>query len=688
MVNNNSNRIRSQWQKAAFVLTVALSVAAGASSAHAVGIPRALPPDPTSQPDVSQAQPDNMPLAHFNQELAAGKIKQVTIDAGTNIATFTEGDSTYQTQFMPEIVASEIDKMANKGVDYTITPPEPSAGSLMGSILPYAMLGAVGLMAYRMFSQPKGAQGFGQAKRARDLSQSATKITFADVAGVDEAVSNLQDIVDFLKDPEKYKKLGAKLPKGTLLVGPPGTGKTLLARAIAGETNVPFLTMNGPDFVELFVGVGPQRVRALVAEARAKGGPCIIFIDEIDVIGQHRNAGPNTSSEDSKTLAALLTEVDGSNEANDNIIYIATTNIPETLDPALTRPGRFTRQVVVPNPDLRGREKILAIYGRKHPNDVDILAVAKKTFGFSGAGLANLWNEAALRAGRLNDNKVTMAHMAFARDKILIGEENRTMVVSDAEKKMTAYHEAGHVVMSIVNPLCHAIEKATIVPRGRALGFVQPAPPEQDAYSKSKASCKAQLNMAMGGRAAEELVFGKENVSNGASGDIKQATEMATAMVSQWGMSEAVGMVAHSSQGGHLGGGGTKAGSEATAATIDREVKQLTDVAYATAVKTLTERKDDLHLIAQALLTYETLSGAEITAILKGEPIRDNVVPFQPPPMPDLKQGDKTGGGAKNPVAANDSKPGLLSPLVSRPLVAISTTISRHFARRWNSLSS
>jgi cell division protease FtsH len=649
--NPKYNPIRSQWTKMALALTVALPAIAAAPAAHAVPMRHTPPPATVDAPAAHAGAPavsrksrfhpaPTISLTQFMREIDAGHIKQVGIDEGSAIVTFTDDGSVYQTRLLPESIAAETAKMVDKGVDVTVTSTASTSG--LPGLTPLLLFGGAALLGFGLLRKSVGGPGraAGQpnmSAKARDLSENEVRITLADVAGVDEAVSNMQDVLGFLKNPEKYKRMGAKPPRGTLLVGPPGTGKTLLARAIAGEARVPFLTMNGSDFVEMLVGVGAKRVRELVAQARAKEEPCIIFIDEIDVIGQRRGANPNTSSEHSNTLTALLTEMDGSNEANDSIIYIGTTNIPETLDPALTRDGRFGRQVVVPNPDLRGREQILAIHGRKHPNDVDIKAVAKKTPGFSGAALANLWNEAALRAIRLGDDIVTMSHVLWAREtKLMGGEENRTKVMSDEEKRMTAYHEGGHALMAIDNPLCDPIEKATIVPRGRGLGFVRLSMPEQDAYTLNKEQCVARLNMMMGGRAAEEIMVGKEKISSGASGDIEQATKLVKTMITKWGFSDVLGLVAHGSQGGYLGGGGANAGSEATAALIDQEAKQIVGTAYDAALATLRTRLHDLHMIAQGLLTYETLDGAEITALLKGEPIRDHAQPFQPPSLPIL----------------------------------------------------
>jgi cell division protease FtsH len=473
------------------------------------------------------------------------------------------------------------------------------------------------------------AMGFGKS-RARLLTEKQGRVTFDDVAGIDEAKSELQEIVEFLKDPQKFQRLGGKIPKGVLLVGPPGTGKTLLARAIAGEANVPFFTISGSDFVEMFVGVGASRVRDMFEQGK-KNAPCIIFIDEIDAVGRHRGAGLGGGNDErEQTLNQMLVEMDGF-ESNEGVILIAATNRPDVLDPALLRPGRFDRQVVVPNPDVNGREKILRVHMRKVPlaSDVDPKVIARGTPGFSGADLANLVNEAALLAARIGKRVVAMAEFENAKDKVLMGAERRSLVMSDAEKRMTAYHEGGHALCAMHETECDPVHKATIIPRGRALGLVMSLP-EGDRYSKSKSKLLAELTMAMGGRAAEELIFGADKVSNGAAGDIKMATDQARRMVTEWGMSDKLGMIAYgdNSQEVFLGHSVTqnKNVSEVTAREIDAEIKDIIDSAYQRAKRILTENIDELHRLARGLLEYETLSGDEIRTVLRGEPVIKKIV--------------------------------------------------------------
>jgi len=494
------------------------------------------------------------------------------------------------------------------------------------------MLLLIGVWVFFMRQMQAGggrAMGFGKS-RARMLTEKQGRVTFDDVAGIDEAKSELQEIVEFLKDPQKFQRLGGKIPKGVLLVGPPGTGKTLLARAIAGEANVPFFTISGSDFVEMFVGVGASRVRDMFEQGK-KNAPCIIFIDEIDAVGRHRGAGLGGGNDErEQTLNQMLVEMDGF-ESNEGVILIAATNRPDVLDPALLRPGRFDRQVVVPNPDVNGREKILRVHMRKVPlaSDVDPKVIARGTPGFSGADLANLVNEAALLAARIGKRVVAMAEFEHAKDKVMMGAERRSLVMSEAEKRMTAYHEGGHALCAMHEVECDPVHKATIIPRGRALGLVMSLP-EGDRYSKSKAKLNAELCMAMGGRAAEEIIFGADKVSTGAGGDIKMATEQARRMVTEWGMSDKLGMIAYgdNSQEVFLGHSVTQAKnvSEATAREIDAEIKQIIDGAYARAKKILTDNVEELHRLARGLLEYETLSGDEIRLIIRGEPIIRKVV--------------------------------------------------------------
>ncbi len=492
------------------------------------------------------------------------------------------------------------------------------------SLLPFLLL--IGVWVYfmnRMQGGGKGgAMGFGKSK-AKLLTEKHGRVTFDEVAGIDEAKDELEEIVEFLRNPQKFSRLGGKIPKGALLVGPPGTGKTLLARAIAGEAGVPFFTISGSDFVEMFVGVGASRVRDMFEQAK-KNAPCIVFIDEIDAVGRSRGAGYGGGNDErEQTLNQLLVEMDGF-EANEGIIIIAATNRPDVLDPALLRPGRFDRQVQVPNPDIKGREKILGVHARKVPlgPDVDLRIIARGTPGFSGADLANLVNESALAAARIGRRFVTMIDFENAKDKVMMGSERRSMVMTEDEKKLTAYHEAGHAVVGLNVPQHDPIHKATIIPRGRALGLVLSLP-ERDQLSVSLTKYTSKIAMAMGGRVAEELIFGPENVTSGASSDIQQVTRIARAMVTQFGYSEELGFVDYANeQSSHLGnyGGGTSHSAD-TQKIIDDKVKELIDTGYQTAKRILTEKSDDLERLAQGLLEYETLTGDEITKVIAGEPL-------------------------------------------------------------------
>jgi cell division protease FtsH len=466
------------------------------------------------------------------------------------------------------------------------------------------------------------ALGFGRS-RARLQSEKSTRVTFGDVAGIEEAKQELEEVVDFLKDPQKFQRLGGKIPKGVLLVGPPGTGKTLLARAIAGEAGVPYFTISGSDFVEMFVGVGASRVRDMFEQAK-KNAPCIVFIDEIDAVGRHRGAGLGGGNDErEQTLNQLLVEMDGF-EANEGVILIAATNRPDVLDPALLRPGRFDRQIVVPMPDVNGREKIIEVHMRsvQVAKDIDIKTLARGTPGFSGADLANLVNEAALLAARRNKRVVAMHEFEEAKDKVMMGSERRSLVMTDEEKRLTAYHEAGHAVVAFHSPESDPIHKATIIPRGRALGMVVRLP-EGDRLSMPLNRIKADLAVAMGGRISEELIFGAEKVTTGASSDIKHATEMARRMVTEWGLSPKLGPLTYGepAQEVFLGHSVTqrKNMSEATAQIVDEEVRRVIDEAYATAHSILTKHLKDLHSLAKALLEFETLNGEEVGMLLRGE---------------------------------------------------------------------
>ena len=452
------------------------------------------------------------------------------------------------------------------------------------------------------------------------------KVTFKDVAGVEEAKVELQEIIEFLKDPQKFQRLGGKIPKGCLLVGPPGTGKTLLARAIAGEANVPFFTISGSDFVEMFVGVGASRVRDMFEQGK-KNAPCIIFIDEIDAVGRHRGAGLGGGNDErEQTLNQLLVEMDGF-EANEGVILIAATNRPDVLDPALLRPGRFDRQIVVPNPDINGREHILKVHMRKVPlgPDVDARVIARGTPGFSGADLANLVNEAALIAARTGRKTVGNADLDAAKDKVLMGAERRSMVMTDEEKLATAYHETGHAIVNIELPECDPLHKVTIIPRGRALGVTM-ALPEKDRYSYTKGWMESRIAMCFGGRIAEQLIYGESHLNSGAADDIRQATAMARRMVTEFGMSEKLGPLRYSENEEEvfLGHSVTqrKNVSDDTAKLIDQEVRRIVEAGEGKAREILSQNLDGLHVVAKALLEYETLSGDEVQALLRGEKIR------------------------------------------------------------------
>ncbi len=487
--------------------------------------------------------------------------------------------------------------------------------------LPFVLILGVAFFALRQVQKGggSGAMGFGKSK-AKMLTEKQGRVTFADVAGIDEAREELEEIVEFLKDPQRFSKLGGQIPKGALLVGSPGTGKTLLARAIAGEAGVPFFTISGSDFVEMFVGVGASRVRDMFEQAK-KNAPCIVFIDEIDAVGRHRGHGlGNSNDEREQTLNQLLVEMDGF-EANEGIIIIAATNRPDVLDPALLRPGRFDRQVVVPIPDIDGREKILAVHMKKVPlaPDVNARTIARGTPGFSGADLANLVNEAALLAARRNKRLVAMQEFEDAKDKVMMGSERRSMVMTDDEKKMTAYHEAGHALVSVNEPASDPIHKATIIPRGRALGMVMRLP-ERDNYSYHRDKMHANLAVSMGGRVAEEIIFGYDKVSSGASSDIHYATDLARNMVTKWGMSDKLGPLQYEEQQeGYLGMGGSQRTfmADETNTLIDTEIKNLVENAYRRASGILKAQEEKLHLLAQALLEYETLTGDEIKVLLE-----------------------------------------------------------------------
>ncbi len=558
-------------------------------------------------------------------DAASGSVKDVTIKGDELIGHMSDGKAFMAYAPRTADVAS---KLIDKGVQVKAAPDDsgnPSIFSIILNWLPALLLLGVYIFFLRQMQSGGGkAMGFGKS-RARLMTEKTGRVTFEDVAGIDEAKQELEEVVEFLKDPQKFQRLGGKIPKGVLLVGPPGTGKTLIARAVAGEANVPFFTISGSDFVEMFVGVGASRVRDMFEQGK-KHAPCIIFIDEIDAVGRHRGAGlGNGNDEREQTLNQLLVEMDGF-EANDGVILIAATNRPDVLDPALLRPGRFDRQVVVSNPDILGREKILKVHMRKVPvgGDVDPRVIARGTPGFSGADLANLVNEAALLAARAGRRVVGMTEFEAARDKVMMGAERRSLVMTEKEKELTAYHEAGHALVGLNVPDHDPLHKVTIIPRGRALGVTMSLP-ERDRFGYSKREMESRLASMFGGRLAEEIIFGADNVTTGASSDIQQATSMARRMVTEFGMSEKLGRVRYGDNEQELFLGHsvtqTRGVSEATAQLIDSEVRRLIEEAEASARTILIEHIDELHRLAQALLEYETLSGDEIRGLMRGEPI-------------------------------------------------------------------
>ena len=525
-----------------------------------------------------------------------------------------------------------IEKLSNKDVKINVEPYSGKGSSLLNIILSwFPMLLLIGVWLFFMRQMQSGsgkALGFGRSK-AKMLNEKVGKVTFKDVAGIDESKNELQEVIEFLKDPSKFQRLGGKIPKGVLLIGPPGCGKTLLARAVAGEAEVPFFSISGSDFVEMFVGVGASRVRDMFEQGK-KNAPCIIFIDEIDAVGRHRGAGLGGGNDErEQTLNQLLVEMDGF-ESNEGVIIVAATNRPDVLDPALLRPGRFDRQVVVPNPDILGREQILKIHLRKVPlaPNVKPKIIARGTPGFTGADLANLVNEGALLAARRNKRFVTMQEMEDAKDKVLMGIERKSMVMTDEEKKLTAYHEAGHAIVAIHSKESDPVHKATIIPRGLAMGMVMRLP-ESDRISMSKIKLKADLAVAMGGRIAEELIFGPSKVTTGASSDISMATNIARKMVTEWGMSDKLGPLAYGEkeQEIFLGHSVTqkKNISENTAQEIDKEIKKIVDESYKKARSIIKKNINQLHKLAKGLLHYETLTGEEIKDIIKGKKIKKSI---------------------------------------------------------------
>jgi cell division protease FtsH len=565
---------------------------------------------------------------YFSDFMAAverAEVQEVVIQ-GENITGVFKSGGDFRTYAPvdPELVPI----LRSHGVQIKAVPSSDNELSFWGVVISwFPMLLLIGVWVFFMRQMQGGggkAMGFGKS-RAKMLTEKQGRVTFDDVAGIDEAKQELEEIVEFLREPQKFQRLGGKIPKGVLLIGPPGTGKTLLARSIAGEANVPFFTISGSDFVEMFVGVGASRVRDMFEQGK-KNAPCIIFIDEIDAVGRHRGAGLGGGNDErEQTLNQLLVEMDGF-EANEGVILIAATNRPDVLDPALLRPGRFDRQVVVPNPDILGREKILKVHSKNTPlgPDVELKVIARGTPGFSGADLANLVNEAALLAARKAKRVIGMPEFEEAKDKVLMGSERRSMVMTEDEKKLTAYHEGGHALVMLNLPNHEPLHKVTIIPRGRALGVTMFLP-ERDKYSMSRVELSAQLASLFGGRIAEEIVFGPENVTTGASDDIRRATDIARRMVTEYGFSEKLGPLRYNENQGEVFLGHsvtqTKNVSDATAGIIDEEVRKFVEIGEETARKIITEHRDDLEIIAQGLLEHETLSRAEIEALLRGETI-------------------------------------------------------------------
>jgi cell division protease FtsH len=586
-------------------------------------------------------------------EVDQGHVREVTIAGNEITGHFTDNRafSTYAPND-PTLVQT----LYKKNVSIAAKPPSDGNNwlvTLLVNGLPLiAFLGVWIFLSRQMQGAGGKAMGFGKSK-AKLLTEAHGRITFDDVAGVDEAKEDLQEIVEFLRDPQKFQRLGGRIPRGVLLVGPPGTGKTLLARAIAGEANVPFFTISGSDFVEMFVGVGASRVRDMFEQAK-KNAPCIIFIDEIDAVGRHRGAGLGGGNDErEQTLNQLLVEMDGF-DANEGIILIAATNRPDVLDPALLRPGRFDRQIVVPNPDVIGRERILKVHVRKVPlaPDVDLKVVARGTPGFSGADLMNLVNEAALLAARRGKRIVTMVEFEDAKDKIMMGAERRTLVMTEQEKILTAYHEGGHAIVALNVTATDPVHKATIIPRGRALGMVMQLP-ERDKLSMSYEQMTSRLAVLMGGRVSEEIIFGKDKVTSGAQSDIEAATKLARAMVTRWGFSDELGTVMYGENQEEVflgySMGRQQNISEATSQKIDAEVRRLVEGGLAEATRIITEKRQDLETLAKGLLEYETLTGDEIMGLLQGRPPIRNSGDEPTPPSPRPSPVPTTGGGRQKP---------------------------------------
>jgi len=570
----------------------------------------------------SREQGNVIAYSDFLARVNAGEVREVDIQ-GDKIS----GASSNGTPFFSYVPKEEelATKLSEKGIKVSSVPLESGMPGILSVLISwFPMLLFIGVWIFfmkQMQGGSKGAMGFGKSK-AKLMTEHKDKITFQDVAGIDEAKAELEEVVEFLKNPLKFQKLGGKIPKGVLLVGPPGTGKTLLAKAVAGEAGVPFFTISGSDFVEMFVGVGASRVRDMFEQGK-KSAPCIIFIDEIDAMGRHRGAGLGGGNDErEQTLNQLLVEMDGF-EANEGVILVAATNRPDVLDPALLRPGRFDRQVVVPNPDMIGREKILKVHMKKVPlsSDVIVKVLARGTPGFSGADLANLVNEAALLSARKGRNDVSMSEFEEAKDKVMMGSERRSMIMTEDEKKLTAYHEAGHAVVAVYSPASDPIHKATIVPRGRALGMVMRLP-EGDRVSMSKDKLYADLRVACGGRIAEEMIFGKDKVTTGASSDIRMVSDTSRRMVTEWGLSEKLGFLAYEANEQEVFLGRSVAQqknlSDNTASIVDTEIRRISDEVYTDAQKILKKHSKQLKDVAEALLEYETLNGEQIGNICKG----------------------------------------------------------------------
>ena len=600
-------------------------------------------------------QPQDIPYSGFVEDVKSNRVDSVIMQ-GEMIYGVHKDKSTFKTRNPETDYTALIGTLLKAGAQIESREPKPPNffGQLLLQMAPALLLILVFLYMLRQMqgaSGGRGAMSFGKS-RARLLGEDQVNVTFADVAGVEEAKQEVAEIVDFLKDPGKFQKLGGKIPKGVLMVGSPGTGKTLLARAIAGEAKVPFFTISGSDFVEMFVGVGASRVRDMFEQAK-KHAPCIIFIDEIDAVGRHRGAGLGGGHDErEQTLNQLLVEMDGF-EGNEGIIVIAATNRPDVLDPALLRPGRFDRQVVVPLPDVRGREQILRVHMRRVPlaDDVKPALIARGTPGFSGADLANLVNEAALFAARANKRIVGMDEFERAKDKILMGTERRSMVMSEAEKRMTAYHEAGHAIVGMTVPEHDPVYKVTIIPRGRALGVTQFLP-EQDRYSFSKRRLESAITTLFGGRIAEELIFGPESVTTGAANDIERATELARNMVTKWGLSDRLGPLTYTEETGEvfLGRSVTqhKQVSDVTAHAIDEEIRRVIEGNYQRARQILTSSLDKLHTMADALMKYETIDEEQLKDLMAGKTPKppagwDEALSNKPPQAP--AEGPAAGGG-------------------------------------------